>query len=64
MVWYKRKFEITVAYRRRRPSTFWKTVEKKWWDFTLKKRRMSEYVPKIIENLFSNTLSKRLVENG
>ena len=37
MVWYKRKFEITVVFLRRRPSTFWKTVEKKWWDFILKK---------------------------
>ena len=27
MLWYKRKFEITVAFRRRRSSTFWKTVE-------------------------------------
>ena len=27
---HKRKFEITVAYLRHGPSTFWKTVEKKW----------------------------------
>ena len=46
------------------PSTFWKTVEKKWWDFILseKKRRVSEYVNKVIKNLLSNALFKTLIE--
>ena len=37
MVWYKRKYKSTVAYMylRHRPSSFWKTVDKKWWDFIL-----------------------------
>ena len=42
MDWYKRKCEITVAYRRHRPSTFWKTVEKSGEIFHWKKRRLSE----------------------
>ena len=29
IVWYKRKFEITVAFLRRRPSSFWKQSKKK-----------------------------------
>ena len=29
MIWYKRKFEITVAYLMRRPSSFWETVQKR-----------------------------------
>ena len=51
MIWYKCKFEITVAYLMLRPSTFWKTVQKKWWDFTLKKWRLSEYVTNVIKNM-------------
>ena len=62
MLWHERKFEITAAYLRRRPSTFWKTVEKKWWDFILKKRQLSEYVTKVIKNLFRNTFFKSLIE--
>ena len=30
----------------------------------LKKRRLSEYVTKVIKNLFSNAIFKTLIENG
>ena len=61
MLWYmyKRKFEIADAYLRRRPSTFLKTVEKKWWDCILKKSdKWSEYV---IKNLLSKAHFKSLI---
>ena len=62
MLWHERKFEITVAYLRRRPSTFWKTVEKSGEILYWKKRQLSEYVTKVIKNLFRNTLFKSLIE--
>ena len=62
MDWYKRKCEITVAYLRHRPSTFWKTVEKSGEVLHWKKRRLSEYVTKVIKNLFKNAILKSLIE--
>ena len=62
MVWFKRRFEITAAYLRRRPSTFWKTVQKSGKILHWKKRRLSEYVTKVIKNMFRKALFTRLIE--
>ena len=60
---YTHEFEITIAYLRCRPSTFWKTVEKKVVRFhTEKKRRPSEYAPKVVKNLLINALFTSLRE--
>ena len=59
---YTRKFEITNAYLRRRPSTFWKTVEKSGEIWYWKKRRLTEYASKVVKNLFINALFTSLIE--
>ena len=41
---------------------FLESSRKKWRDFTLKKRRLSEYVTKVIKNMFSNAIFKTLIE--
>ena len=62
MDWYKRKCEITVAYLRLGPSFFWKTVEKSGEILHWKKRRLSEYVTKVIKNMLSSAIFKSLIE--
>ena len=59
---HTREFEITIAYLRRRPSMFWKTVEKSGKISYLKKRRLLENAPKVVENLLIYVLFTSLIE--
>ena len=45
-----------------KPSGFLEQCRKKWWDFILKKQRLSEYLPKVVKNMFINDIFPSLRE--